>query len=304
MYYIILLLSIPLTIFADDRLRLKRADILENVVIDGQAVQYLTGNVVFEKGAMIINCAKAINIEKTGQGSMIGNVKVVDDNRSLTCDSLHYDSPNDILNAFGNARVWDNDYDLLADTLVYYSKLDSGIARGNAELTQKSQIITSHSIYYVKHTGEDAVSYTAKGDVTILEDERKATCGLAIYNREDQTTWLKLNPKVTEKDQTMAGSEIILRYKDEVMEHLYIPDKAHVTTLTKGLQEIKISLNDTTTTTRSEVQFVDDLTGSSLQGFFDAGQIDSLQVEGMATSLYHIFENKELNNQIDKKLGY
>ena len=129
MYYIILLLSIPLAIFADDRLRLKRADILENVVIDGQPVQYLTGNVVFKKGAMIINCAKAINIENTGQGSMIGNVKVVDDNRSLTCDSLHYDSPNDILNGFGNARIWDNDYDLLADTLVYYSKLDSGIAR-------------------------------------------------------------------------------------------------------------------------------------------------------------------------------
>ena len=63
MHYIILLLSIPLAIFADDRLRLKSADILENVIIDGQAVQYLTGNVVFEKGAMIINCAKAINIE-------------------------------------------------------------------------------------------------------------------------------------------------------------------------------------------------------------------------------------------------
>jgi len=48
MYYIILLLSIPLAIFADARLRLKRADILENVVIDGQAVQYLTENVIFE----------------------------------------------------------------------------------------------------------------------------------------------------------------------------------------------------------------------------------------------------------------
>ena len=105
MHYIILFLSIPLAIFADDRLRLKRADVLENVVIDGQAVQYLTGNVVFEKGTMIINCAKAINVEKTGQGSMTGNVKVVDNNRSLTCDSLHYDSPNDIFHGFGNARV-------------------------------------------------------------------------------------------------------------------------------------------------------------------------------------------------------
>jgi hypothetical protein len=62
MHYIILILSIPLAILAEDRLRLKRADVLEYVVIDGQAVQYLNGNVVFEKGAMIINCAKAINI--------------------------------------------------------------------------------------------------------------------------------------------------------------------------------------------------------------------------------------------------
>ncbi|MEC8984245.1 MAG: putative LPS assembly protein LptD, partial [Candidatus Neomarinimicrobiota bacterium] len=291
MHYIILILSIPLAIFAEDRLRLKRADVLENVVIDGQAVQYLTGNVVFEKGPMTINCTKAINIEKTGQGSMIGNVKVVNDNQSITCDSLHYDSPNDILHGFGNARVWDIDYDLLADTLVYYSNLDSGIARGNAELSQNNQIITSHSIYYAKHAGEDAVSYTAEGYVTILEDERKATCGLAIYNREDQTTWLKLDPHVNEKDQTISGSEIILRYKDDVMEHLYIPAQAHVTTLTKGLREITTSNNDTAATTRSEVQFIDDLTGSSLQGFFDAGQMDSLQVEGMATTLYHVFED-------------
>ena len=85
--YFILILILPLSLFADEKLRLIRADILENISVNDQPIQYLNGNVIFEKGSMIINCDKAFNIEKTGQGSMIGNVKVVDNNRSLVCDS-------------------------------------------------------------------------------------------------------------------------------------------------------------------------------------------------------------------------
>ena len=37
--------------------------------------------------------------------------------------------------------------------------------------------------------------------------------------------------------------------------------------------------------------FVNDLSGNSLKGFFYEGELDSLQVEGMATTQYHIFED-------------
>ena len=281
MYLYRLLVLIPISLLADEKLRLKRADILENVTVNGQPVQYLNGNVIFEKGSMIINCDKAFNIEKTGQSSMIGNVKVVDDNRSLVCDSLHFDSPNNILYGFSNTRIWDDDYELKSDTITYYSNADSGITHGNSELKQNNQTITSHSIFYAKQKEEDAVSYTATGNVLIIEGERKVTCGKAIYKRKDQTTLLTLNPQVTENKQTISGEKIVLLYKEDLIDNIYIPSKAKVKTYVQGIKKRETLESD----------FANDLAGNTLKGFFVGGKLDSLQVEGMATTLYHVFED-------------
>tara|TARA_B110000014_G_scaffold263903_1_gene262340 strand:- start:338 stop:3865 length:3528 start_codon:yes stop_codon:yes gene_type:complete len=284
--YFILILILPLSLFADEKLRLIRADILENIIVNGQPIQYLNGNVIFEKGSMIINCDKAFNIEKTGQGSMMGNVKVVDNNRSLVCDSLHFDSPKNILYGFGNTRIWDDDYELKSDTITYYSNIDSGITHGNSELKQNKQIITSRSIFYAKQKKEDAVSYTAEGNVLIIEGERKVTCGKAIYKRKDQTTLLTINPQVTENKQTISGNEIILLYKEDLIDNIYIPSKAQVKTYVQGIKKQKISEIDDL-----KSDFINDLAGNSLKGFFFEGKLDSLQVEGMASTLYHVFED-------------
>ena len=281
MYIYRLLVLIPFSLLADEKLRLKRADILENVTVNGQPVQYLNGNVIFEKGSMIINCDKAFNIEKTGQSSMIGNVKVVDDNRSLVCDSLHFDSPNNILYGFSNTRIWDDDYELKSDTITYYSNTDSGITHGNSELKQNNQTITSHSIFYAKQKEEDAVSYTATGNVLIIEGERKVTCGKAIYKRKDQTTLLTLNPQVKENKQTISGEKIVLLYKEDLIDNIYIPSKAKVKTYVQGIKKRETSESD----------FANDLAGNTLKGFFVGGKLDSLQLEGMATTLYHVFED-------------
>ena len=39
------------------------------------------------------------------------------------------------------------------------------------------------------------------------------------------------------------------------------------------------------------LSFSDDMTGSILRGFFKDGELDSVRLEGMATTLYHIFED-------------
>ncbi|MDC0215424.1 hypothetical protein OAK14_02060, partial [Candidatus Marinimicrobia bacterium] len=287
--YFIILLILPLSLLADEKLRLKRADILENDIVNGQSIQYLYGNVIFEKGTMVINCDKAINIEKIGQSSMIGKVKVVDENRSLVCDSLHFDSPNNILYGFGNSRIWDKDYELKSDTITYYSDIDSGITHGNSELKQNKQIVTSHSVYYAKQIDQDAVSYTAEGGVSISENGRTATCGKAIYKQKEQSTLLIINPQIREEKQTISGSEIELQYNDNVLQNIYIPSKANVKNYVQGIKKQKgppIDLDN-----KLKLDFVNDLSGNSLNGFFNEGKLDSLQVEGMATSQYHIFED-------------
>ena len=38
-------------------------------------------------------------------------------------------------------------------------------------------------------------------------------------------------------------------------------------------------------------EFNDDMTSTSLEGFFDDGILDSLRLSGMATTVYHLFED-------------
>ena len=53
--------------FAEERLRLEKADLLENVTVHGVSLQYLKGNVIFRKGEMILKCDWARFNRKTEQ---------------------------------------------------------------------------------------------------------------------------------------------------------------------------------------------------------------------------------------------
>lgn len=287
-----LVFLLPLLLFSqDDRLRLQRADLLENKSINGQATQFLTGNVIFTKGKMTIRCDRAKYREKTGQGLLTGNVAMDKEGQNLLADSVHFDSPNDIFTCYNSVHIWDEDYDLTADTVIYFSELDSGIASGNSKLLQESQTITAHHLRYAKQEGEEAVSYTAEQNVSIVENERIATCGLAIYDVRNDRTWLRLKPKLKEGGRTLEGSEIQMFYTKDVLDYVFIPSKAHAVNSASGFREIEIEELDSTIVKRVTVAFDDDMTGSILRGFFKEGKLDSVRLEGMATTLYHIFED-------------
>ncbi len=276
---------------ADDRLYLQRADLLENITVDGQAIQILTGDVVITKKNVTMTCDLARYNEKTSQGILVGNVKIIQDALTLVCDSLHYDSPNDLMMAYHNTHVWDSEYDLVSDTLFYFAELDSGSAVGRVRLIQESQVINANRLTYTKPPEAEAASYTATGEVVITESDRVATCGEAYYSYDEGTTILKLKPVVREDGRTMSGSAIELRYRDEILESLYIPSEAHVINSSAGRRESELVIEDSTITHSLPVEFNDDLTGQVLKGFFTDGELDSMRIEGMATTLYHIFED-------------
>jgi len=275
----------------DDRLRLKQADVLENITVDGVSMQYLRGNVVFQKGEMVMNCDWARFNQNTERGFLFGNVSMVKDIQNLTCDSLFVDSPQDIMIAFSNTHVWDTTYSLVADTLFYFSELDSGSANGSTTLIQDKQTIIADRIEYIESSEVDGVSYAARGNVTIEEEGRLATCGEAIYDRENGKTVLRIQPKIVDDNQTISGNEIYLRYDEDVLKSLFIPKEAHATHPSKGIRQWTEIIDGDTLTYEDSLSFVDDMTGSILRGFFVDGNLDSMRLEGMATTLYHIFED-------------
>ena len=288
---LIFLFSLSITTAQDDRLRLKRADVLENITVDGISMQYLKGNVIFHKGEMVMNCDWARFNKGSEQGFLFGNVSMLKDDQTLTCDSMFVDSPKDIMIAYSNTHVWDTTYSLVADTLFYFSALDSGSANGSATLIQDKQTIDADRIEYIKLPEVDGVSYAARGNVSIIEEDRLATCGEAIYDRENGKTVLRIKPEIVDNKQTIAGKEIFLEYDEDVLKSLFIPKEAHVTHASSGIREWIEIVDKDTTIFQDSLTLSDDMTGSIMQGFFVDGKLDSMRLEGMATTLYHIFED-------------
>ena len=289
--YLFLFLIASLIAQSDSRLKLQRADTLQNITINGVSMQYLKGNVIFKKGDMVLRCDWARFDKQSQEGFLYGKVSMDQKDQNLVSDSLYIDSPNDILIAYSNAEVWDSTYQLIADTLYYFSESDSGSANGNTMLKQKNQIINGDKIEYKKYPESSGVSYSAKGNVVINENGRIATCGEAIYDRQNGKTSLRINPKIVDNKQTISGNEIFLTYKDDVLNSIYIPENAKATNPSNGKKEwIEVVENDTIRHS-SDANFINDMTGSTLRGFFVDGSLDSLRLEGMATTLYHLFED-------------
>ena len=81
----------------DNRLKLQRADTLENITLKGVSMQYLKGNVIFKKGDMVLRCDWARFNKKTQEGFLFGKVTMDQKEQNLVSDSLYIDSPKDIL---------------------------------------------------------------------------------------------------------------------------------------------------------------------------------------------------------------
>ena len=285
---IIIIFSIQFIIAqSDNRLKLISADILENIMNENnEPVQFLKGNVKFKKGQAIIHCNEAYYKDKNGIGIFVGNVSIVDDEKILKSDSIKVESKKDIFSAYGSVKFDEKKYKLRSDSLTYYNEADSGIAFGEVEFHQDKQIIYANKITYLKETNDNA-SYKAEGNVRILNDNGTATCGVSSYNALKKKSVLSNQPILTQNGQILEGENIEIYYKDDEINRLYINKNAHVIYKKKG----KMNLNNSDSLNIENKDFIDDMTGNSLEAYLKNGEIDSVRLQGMAVTLTHLFED-------------
>ncbi len=274
-------------LLANERLRLKNAGILENKTISGESIKYISENVVFSKGSLTLKCNEGRYYENNAIAILYENVSAIQNERSLTCDTIKFYSNEDRLLSIGYSRVWDQDYDLKADSITVFTKKDSGVAIGNVILLQKGQTITADRIEYQKDKKQDGVSYTAMGNVTIKDSSRIASCGIAKYNRKKELTILEIEPKIIDGARILSGEKIELVYQKEELKTLFIPKGAFAVTPVYGYKNSEIDSLEIVDT----LKFDNRMEGSKLISFFVNGQLDSLRIEGMAKTLYHVFED-------------
>ena len=282
-------------LIAKERLKLKSADLLERKTINRKPTKLISGNVIFTKGALTLQCNNGIHFEEDDLAILYGDVVAFKEDLMVTCDTIKFFSEEDEIFSIGNSHVRNSSYDLKADTITIFTKIDSGIAHGDVKLIQKKQTITSDIIEYQKLKEKDGISYTSKGNVVIKDSIRIATCGKAHYDREKEVTKLSLKPKIKDNsNRILSGDEISLTYNNEQLTQLYIPSNGSATTPIKGYKKA-----DNESPYTDTLHFIDSMKGSEIIGVFDNGAIDSLRIHGMAQTLYHIFDDSVYQGKND-----
>ena len=270
--------------FAEDRLILKQAKILESRTIDKESIRLIEGDVIFEKGNLILKCQKGRYFEKEGKVVLYDQVSAFKDELTFKADTIKFYSNSNQLLGIGSSHAWAPNYDLKADTIIVFTESDSGIASKDVALTQNKQRIESDKIIYKNYPSLKKLSYHATGNVEIQDSTVSSKSEIADYNGLDESTILKGNPQIFDESRVLSGHEIKLYYTNNKLENIYIPSNAVSNIVKNGFIKSR-------TDSLMRISFTDKIEGKELFGRFFNGILDSVKLIGMSKTLYHVFED-------------
>lgn len=140
-----------------DRVFLERADILHKTASDSFMV--LTGDVVFTKGPMIMRCDSAHYFTDTESLDAFGNVSMEQgDTLFIYADELNFDGVTEIATLYANpgkkVELINRDVKLETDVFVYDLGIDLGYYEVGGRLTDPNNTLTSLKGEYVPSSKE------------------------------------------------------------------------------------------------------------------------------------------------------
>ncbi len=199
---------------AQERLRLKRADLLENEVVNGETVRILSGNVVLEQGDVTLYSDRVANYSIRENWVFEGNVKVVDPGKELLADYIRYSVRGNRFFLRGNLRLERGAGILLADRAIYYPDRNFYSCAGNVQYVTDTESIRADSADFLEP--EELVE--AYGNVRYRneKDNVRLNGQFGRFKSEDRYGMVTGNPSISFSDS--ASAEITWIY-GEIMEY-------------------------------------------------------------------------------------
>ena len=127
------------------------ADIAEIKTVDGVKIKNFQGNVLINHDELQLNTIQAIEYIKKNELHLYGDVKMIDGNNIIKCDTLVYFKDTESCLAKSNVFLYQDDRQITSDTLFYWDSSDSIKAQGNIKLIQLNnnrKILANHMSMY------------------------------------------------------------------------------------------------------------------------------------------------------------
>lgn len=298
------------------RLELVHADSLFSM---GDHIQILDGNVFFKQENAEMKCDSAVRYVATNTVIFIGNVSIIKKNQFLYAQQIDYFQSSDLFVANRDVKLIDSTKVLTCRQLNYWQERNKTLAKYDVVIRDTSRLMTlkGDSVFYnlddryarvlidpvfVKKDSSDSLDLTITGqmielfddgdrisvsqDVDIDRGNIEARCDTLIYNRQENLVMLCAEPCVFRQGDLMFGDLTRLHLNGTEIESIDIHNNAFVATL-----------NDTL-----DALFYDFLLGTDMTITVKESEIDTVFIQGQATSYYHVFEDNRLKG-INKVIG-
>jgi len=217
--YLILILSVILVMDSAwsqsrERLRLIRADRLEQFMRGDVPIKKLTGNVLFEKGELQLACDLAYWYEKEQRADFYGHVVATKRHKTLQADTLTYYSNEEVLIAHGKPELRDDSLTIKARRLTYLVKEDQAQARQEVILQDGDRTVSADLLTYFAPQKKSV----ALGRAQIKDNKRRTSLAAdsLIYFNSTGNIEATLSPVLTRYDSSgteefkICGQRILL----------------------------------------------------------------------------------------------
>ena len=77
-------------LLGNEKLYLQKAKMLESKFLEDKNVKSISGDVVFTKGNLTLNCQEGLQYEKDGIAILFNEVSASQETRTLTCDTIKF----------------------------------------------------------------------------------------------------------------------------------------------------------------------------------------------------------------------
>ena len=101
-YVLFILISIS---FAQNKVELKQADSLSSKELNNEVITTLNGNIIFQNNSTYLYGDVAVQSNRNDILKIFNNVKIIDEEKTIICDSLFYDMVQESIELFGNVQL-------------------------------------------------------------------------------------------------------------------------------------------------------------------------------------------------------
>ena len=178
--------------FTQDKIELKQATSLSSKEINQQTITTLEGNIIFQKGSMLLYGDTAIQSSQNNILKLYNNVKIEDANKTIFCDSLTYNSDIDTVEMFGNISI---------------NNLEQTVTADNGEINNNNKVTLRNNVKIIN------LEQRVEGKVIELLFENKKIESLQVLENGTIFSTNYGYEKINENESKAVKNEDILKGK-------------------------------------------------------------------------------------------